>query len=455
MISGSCFKAYDVRGRVPDELDPELARAAGAAFARVVRPASVVVGRDCRLSGAALRDGLVAGLRGEGVAVTDIGLCGTEEIYYAAFAHGFEGGVMITGSHNPADENGMKFVRAGAVPVSGDSGLNDIRDLALSLYGRPDDAPGRPAPAPEHASFRDDYVRFLLDFTGTSGLRPLKIHADPGNGCAGLLVRELAEQLPYVFTYSNSEPDGAFPHGVPNPLLPERREATARAVRAHGADMGLAWDGDFDRCFFFDAEGRFIEGYYIVGLLAQSLLHRFPGSKIIHDPRLIWNTQAVTRAAGGIPVMSKTGHAFIKERMRAEDAAYGGEMSAHHYFRDFGYCDSGMLPWLLTAGLICRSGTSLARLVEERMAAFPCSGEINRKARDAAAVMARIRDRLADRAVAEDHVDGLSLDFGDWRFNLRRSNTEPLLRLNVETRGDAPLLRRKTAELLRLIDEDC
>ncbi len=452
MIEASCFKAYDVRGRVPDALNPELARAVGTAFARVLRPASVVVGRDCRLSGPALRDGLIAGLQAEHVAVTDIGLCGTEEIYYAALTRGFEGGVMITGSHNPADENGMKFVRAGAVPVSGDSGLNEVRDLALHLYARHRGEPIPPAGAAARACFRKEYVRFLLDFTGTEGLKPLNIHADPGNGCAGLLLRELVPHLPYRFTFSNPEPDGTFPHGVPNPLLPDRREAAARAVRENRADLGLAWDGDFDRCFFYDADGRFIEGYYLVGLLAQSLLQRTPGARIIHDPRLIWNTQDVVRAAGGTPVMSKTGHAFIKERMRAEDAVYGGEMSAHHYFRDFGYCDSGMLPWLLVAALISRTGIPLARLVEERMAAFPCSGEINRRVADAGAITARIAALYGPEARAEDRTDGLSLDFGDWRFNLRRSNTEPLLRLNVEARADAGLMRRKTDELLRLID---
>lgn len=453
MTDGSCFKAYDLRGRVPDQLNPALAHAVGRAFAQVIRPQTVAVGRDCRLSGPALREALTAGLRAEGVAVTDLGLCGTEEVYYAAACHGFDGGIMITGSHNPADENGMKFVRGGAVPISGDSGLHAIRDLALRLQ-QEEQAVAPPETVGElhERSFRADYVRFLLDFTGQGGLRPLKIHADPGNGCAGPLVRELAAHLPYSFSYSHMEPDGTFPNGVPNPLLPERRAATARAVRENGADLGVAWDGDFDRCFFFDAHGNFIEGYYIVGLLAESLLHRFPGARIIHDPRLVWNTQAVVAEAGGVPVQCKTGHAFIKERMRAEDAVYGGEMSAHHYFRDFAYCDSGMLPWLLVAGLVSRSGRSLAQMVAARMAAFPCSGEINRRVDDAAAVMARIGDAYAAESVRQEAVDGLSLEFADWRFNLRRSNTEPLLRLNVEARGDVGLMRRKTEELLRHMD---
>ena len=467
-----CFKAYDVRGQVPQTLNPAIARATGRAFVQVTGARHVVVGRDARLSGPALRDALVLGLREGGAAVTDIGMCGTEEIYYAAFAHAYDGGIMITGSHNPADENGLKMVRGKAIPISGDSGLHAIRDgaaealrvleaagLLLADGGTdmhcplPADAlTGAELPPLRTACHRADYIRFLLDTTGTDGLKPLKIHCDAGNGCAGLVLRELTGQLPYAFTFSHAEPDGNFPHGVPNPLLPERRAATAQAVRDTGADMGIAWDGDFDRCFFYDQEGTFIEGYYVVGLLAEAMLHRHPGAKIIHDPRLVWNTQAVVTAAGGQPVPSKTGHAFMKERMRAEDAVYGGEMSAHHYFRDFAYCDSGMLPWLLVARLLCGTGKSLRELVAERMAAFPCSGEINRTVRDAAAIMARVRAKYAPQALSEAHLDGLSLTFADWRFNLRCSNTEPLLRLNVESRGNRPLMDARTAALLADID---
>ena len=477
MFDLSCFKAYDVRGTVPHTLNPAIARATGRAFAAVIHARHVVVGRDARLSGPALRDALVLGLREGGAAVTDIDVCGTEEIYYAAFAHGYDGGIMITGSHNPKDDNGFKMVRAGAVPVSGDSGLQDIREraareleilLAAELItadgttdcsrvlmaegAAPVPAAEATLPALSTACHRADYVEYLLRFTGTDDLKPLKIHADAGNGCAGLVLRELAPRLPYTFSFAHMEPDGSFPNGVPNPLLPERREATARAVREHGADMGIAWDGDFDRCFFYDGDGSFIEGYYLVGLLGRAMLARNPGAAVIHDPRLFWNTQAVIAAAGGRPVQSKTGHAFIKERMRAEDAVYGGEMSAHHYFRDFAYCDSGMLPWLLVARLLCATGKSLRELVAECMAAFPCSGEINRRVDDAAAVMEQVRSRYAPDALAEEHVDGLSLTFADWRFNLRRSNTEPLLRLNVESRADRALMEQRTAELLACID---
>lgn len=454
MSTLDCFKAYDVRGAVPDTLSPQLVRAAGRAFAAETGARHVVIGRDARLSGPLLRDALCLGLRESGCSVTDIGMCGTEEIYYAAFAQTFDGGIMITGSHNPAHENGLKMVRAGAVPISGDSGLHAIRDrTAEELRTLTADTPPTQELAPLHAaSYRAAYAAHLLRMVGTDGLRPLKIHCDAGNGCAGLVLRELAPHLPYILTFSNAEPDGHFPHGVPNPLLPEKREATARAVREHGADLGLAWDGDFDRCFFYDHEGTFIEGYYLVGLLAEAVLENHPGGKIVHDPRLVWNTQEVVTAAGGKPVLSKAGHAFMKETMRAVDAVYGGEMSAHHFFREFAYCDSGMLPWLMVARIISRSGKSLKELVAARMAAYPCSGEINRSVRDTEAVMDAVYRDYAPQALEESRLDGLSLSFKDWRFNLRPSNTEPLIRLNVEARGDAALMARMTKALLHHID---
>ncbi len=454
MPFASSFKAYDVRGTYPQSLSPDLAKAIGLAYAKLFTPQRVVVGRDCRLSGPALRDGLVAGLRAAGVDVTDIGLCGTEEIYYAAFAQGFDGGIMITGSHNPRDDNGMKFVRKDAVPISADTGLFDIRDEALKLLPHvqekvdAQEAKG----SYEENSFRKAYVQFLLDYVKIDPTATLKIHADAGNGCAGLVLKELMEKVPFTISTAHMEPDGTFPNGIPNPLLPERRDATAQAVREQGADLGIAWDGDFDRCFFYDAAGNFIEGYYLVGLLAQSLLQDFPGAKIIHDPRLIWNTQDVTTAAGGVSLASKAGHAFIKEKMREEDALYGGEMSAHHYFRDFAYCDSGMLPWLLVAKLITQSQKSLAELVQECMQKYPCSGEINRTVKDAKSIIQKIRDTYIKDALGEDTLDGLSLEFAHWRFNVRSSNTEPLLRLNVESRGDAALMQEKTQEILHIID---
>ncbi|MFZ5765795.1 MAG: phosphomannomutase [Thermodesulfobacteriota bacterium] len=442
-----CFKAYDIRGRVPNELNEELAYGIGQACAVRFRPQKMAIGHDIRLSGPALAAALADGLRDGGVAVCDLGLCGTEEIYYAAFSLAVDGGIIVTASHNPADYNGMKLVRKGAVPVSEDSGLRDIERLVL-------------AKTRHHARQRGDlegidnrglYVDHLLGYVDRSSLGPLRLVVNAGNGCAGPVIDALEKELPFSFIKILHEPDGAFPNGVPNPLLPENRRLTAEAVRAQGADMGIAWDGDFDRCFFFDERGEFIEGYYIVGLLARAMLAKKPGAKIIHDPRLVWNTIEVVRGAGGIPVMSRTGHAFIKERMRAEDALYGGEMSAHHYFRDFSYCDSGMIPWLLVAELIGTTGMPLSAMIRAMQEAYPVSGEINSRVGDPAAVLARIEEHFVGQCSERDYTDGLSMGCGSFRFNVRTSNTEPLLRLNVETRGDRQLLADRTEELLGLI----
>lgn len=441
------FKAYDIRGRVPDELDENLARRIGVALAGQLGPGPVVLGHDVRLSSPGLQSALSDGLRGHGREVIDIGLCGTEEVYFQTAHLGAAGGVMVTASHNPMDYNGMKLVREQAKPISGDTGLFAIRDFAAAHDGT--------LPAPSGSlrqhHYKSAYIEHLLGYVNRARLKPLKIVTNPGNGGAGLVIDQLAPHLPFDLIRIQHEPDGNFPNGIPNPLLPENREATAEAVRQHGADFGIAWDGDFDRCFFFDAQGRFIEGYYLVGLLAKALLARSPGEKIIHDPRLTWNTVEMVEQAGGIPIMSKTGHAFIKERMRAENAAYGGEMSAHHYFRDFAYCDSGMIPWLLIADLVSQTGMPLAAMVEDRMRAFPCSGEINFRVSDAKASIERILDHYAALSPTLDHTDGLSADFGDWRFNLRSSNTEPLLRLNVESRGDSRLMQTRTDEISRLL----
>ncbi|MCC8987989.1 MAG: phosphomannomutase [Candidatus Contendobacter sp.] len=443
----ACFKAYDIRGRLPDELNETLAYRIGRAYAAWLQPRQVAVGHDVRLSSPTLSAAVTEGLRDGGADVVDIGLCGAEEIYFAAFHQQLDGGIMVTASHNPMDYNGMKLVRDQAKPISGDSGLFAIRDLATQNEFPLITRRGQLIPHPDKSA----YIQHLLGYIDSNGLKPLKIVVNAGNGGAGLIIDLLEPNLPFRFIKIHHEPDGSFPHGIPNPLLPECRAATAQAVREHAADLGLAWDGDFDRCFFFDADGRFIEGYYLVGLLAETLLARRPGAKIIHDPRLTWNTIDQVRAMGGVPVQSKTGHAFIKERMRQEDAIYGGEMSAHHYFRDFAYCDSGMIPWLLVAELISRSGQSLAALVDQRIQAFPCSGEINFRVSDAPAVIGAILAAYAEPQPVLDQTDGVSLEFSDWRFNLRSSNTEPLLRLNVETRGDAQLLERRTAELRELI----
>ena len=443
----AAFKAYDIRGRVPDELNPDIAYRLGIAYAELFQPKKVALGRDIRHSSLPLLQALAHGFVARGVEVLDIGLGGTEEVYWAAQQPGVDGGIMVTASHNPMDYNGMKLVRGGAVPVSGDSGLRELEArVAASTAVAPEGAPPMTA-----TDFRPAYVRHLLGYVAGQSLKPLKIVVNAGNGTAGLVIDALAPQLPFEFIRVHHEPDGDFPNGIPNPLLPEMRQDTVDAVRAHGADFGVAWDGDFDRCFLFDEHGGFIEGYYIVGLLAEAMLQREPGAKVIHDPRLTWNTVEMVRAAGGVPVQSKTGHAFIKERMRAENAIYGGEMSAHHYFRDFAYCDNGNIPWLLVAALVSASGQPLSALLGERIRRFPASGEINRQVRDNKAVIAAVEAQYAPGAAQVDRTDGLSLDYGNWRFNLRGSNTEPVLRLNVESRGDTALMQARTAELLSLI----
>lgn len=443
-----CFKAYDVRGRVPDQLNEEIARRIGRAYAEVVKPRKVVVGHDIRLTSEAIKAALADGLREQGVDVYDIGLCGTEEIYFATSHAQMDGGIVVTASHNPKDFNGMKFVREESRPISGDSGLAEIRALAEANHFTRAATHGRYLPLDTSSA----YIEHLLSYVDVDALPPLRIVVDAGNGGAGRVVDLLAPHLPFEFVRLHHEPDGHFPNGVPNPLLQENRAVTSAAVLSEGADLGLAWDGDFDRCFFFDERGEFVEGYYLVGLLAEMALEQHPGAAIIHDPRLVWNTIDRVQKLGGRAVESKTGHAFIKERMRAENAAYGGEMSAHHYFRDFAFCDSGMIPWLLVAAQLGRRGMPLSALVAECMAAFPCSGEINRSVDDPAAVLAKVAERYRPQALEESSVDGLSMAFADWRFNLRLSNTEPVVRLNVESRGDVDLMRTQTTTLLALID---
>ncbi len=445
----ACFKAYDIRGRVPDELNPDLARNIGRAFAHVFRPRKVAVGHDIRLSSPELTTALIDGLRESGVDVLCLGLCGTEEIYHAAFSledQGIDGGIIVTASHNPADYNGMKFVTKGARPVTGDGGLLEMAELIVGNKLPPATVKQG---AVTDVSGKDEYIRHLLGYVNVQKLAPLKIVVNNGNGCAAPVVDLLEKELPFTFVKAYHKPDGSFPNGVPNPLLPEKRDETAKLVKESQADMGIAWDGDFDRCFFWDEKGNFIEGYYLVGLLGLELLEKNPGTKILHDPRLVWNTRELVKAAGGIPILSRTGHAFIKERMRLEDAIYGGEMSAHHYFKSFGYCDSGMIPWLLVASLLSRKKVTLSSLVAERMAAYPVSGEINNVVKNPDAVIAKIKERFADGEL--EYTDGLSVSFPEFRFNVRKSNTEPLLRLNVESRGDVTLLEVKTDELLEII----
>lgn len=446
-VNLNCFKAYDIRGQVPTELNDKLAEQIGNATAQVLGTGPVVLGRDVRLSSQSLQEALTAGLNAAGRDVIDLGLCGTEEIYFQTHYLNAAGGVMVTASHNPMDYNGLKLVREGARPISGDTGLFTIRDKVVNDSYITADRPG----AITKAYSKTAYIEHLLGYVERDALKPLKIVVNAGNGGAGAIVDLLAPHLPFEFIRLQHEPDGNFPNGIPNPLLPEHRGVTSDAVREHRADFGIAWDGDFDRCFFFDATGRFIEGYYLVGLLGKALLAKQPGGKVIHDPRLTWNTIETVKQAGGVPVQSKTGHAFIKERMRAEDAIYGGEMSAHHYFRDFAYCDSGMIPWLLIADLISRSGESLEAMLNDRMEAFPCSGEINFKVEDAAKSTDRVMNHFSSASPEIDTTDGISADFGEWRFNLRSSNTEALLRLNVESRNNKALVLEKVIEISSLL----
>ncbi len=447
----TAFKAYDIRGKVPDELNEELTYRIGRAYAEILGAKKVVVGRDVRLSSSSLATALIRGITDAGCDVVDIGLCGTEQVYFATFHLKTDGGIMVTASHNPMDYNGLKLVKAGSKPISGDTGLRDIEEMAVTgnfLQQLPEQK-GDVIPA----SILDEYIQHLLGYVDVSQLKPLKIVVNAGNGCAGPVLDVLENQLPFELIKVYTEPDGTFPHGIPNPLLPENREATATVVRETGADLGIAWDGDFDRCFLFDEKGSFVEGYYIVGLLAQAFLTRQPGAKIIYDPRLTWNTVELVEQFGGIAVQSKTGHAFIKERMRKEDAVYGGEMSAHHYFRDFAYCDSGMIPWLLVTAVMSAAGKPLSVLLNERMAKFPCSGEINRTVADAKLVLQQVEAHFVTPLSRADRTDGLGVEYDNWRFNLRTSNTEPVIRLNVESRADAALMQTKTAELLAFIDQ--
>ncbi len=445
----SCFKAYDVRGRVPDELNEEIAFKIGQAFVAFLKARQVVVGHDIRLSSPALSAALSQGLNSSGAEVLDIGLCGTEEVYFATGALGTDGGIMVTASHNPAEYNGMKFVRSQSRPISSDTGLLVIKKMVQDNTIIKAGTTG----AIHNTNIRNRYIDHILSYIEPDSLKPLKAVVNPGNGCAGPVFDLLEKRLPITPVRLQHTPDGSFPHGVPNPLLPDNREITAKAVIEEKADIGIAWDGDFDRCFLFDEKGNFIEGYYHVGLLAGELLRqREKPQKIIHDPRLVWNTQDIVTRKGGIAIMARTGHAFIKDKMRREDALYGGEMSGHHYFRDFNYCDSGMIPWLLVWQLMSKTGRPLSELVAERMALFPVSGEINRTVSDPDGAIKRIEKHYDGADCNKDYTDGLSMSFADFRLNVRKSNTEPLLRLNVESRGNRKLMERKTAELLQLIE---
>jgi phosphomannomutase len=443
----TCFKAYDIRGRIPDQLNVDVAYRVANAMAEFLGAKKIVIGRDIRQSSAELADAVAKGLTDAGVEVLDFGLGGTEMVYFATPYLDADGGIMVTASHNPADYNGLKLVREQSRPISGDTGLEDIRAIAERDERLIASDPGERRDVDIVAPYLDR----LLSFVDVDKVKPLKIVVNAGNGGAGLIIDQIESSLPIEFIKIHHEPDGDFPNGVPNPMLEENRQSTIDAILEHKADFGIAWDGDFDRCFFFDENGRFIEGYYIVGLLAESLLPREPGAAIVFDPRLTWNTLETVLRNNGRPVQSKSGHSFIKQVMREQDALYGGEMSAHHYFRDFYYCDTGMVPWLLVAQIVSESGKTLSSLVDACMLAYPASGEINREVPDVVAAIAAIKDAYRSNANAMDEMDGVSLEFDDWRFNLRASNTEPVIRLNVESRANKELMQEKTAEILVLM----
>jgi len=452
----TCFKAYDIRGKLGEQLNTDVAYRVGRAFSQHTKAKTVVVGGDIRLTSAELKQALAEGLMAGGTNVIDLGLAGTEHIYFATSHLQCDGGIVVTASHNPIDYNGMKLVREDSKPISGDTGLFDIQALAEKNEFIEVDAQGTLSTV----DISQSYTEHLLTYIDNKNITPLKLVVNAGNGTAGPALDAIesafnALNVPVEFIKVHHEPDGTFPNGIPNPLLVENRAATRDAVIKYGADMGIAWDGDFDRCFLFDENGEFIEGYYIVGLLADNFLSKVEGdksqAKIIHDPRLTWNTIDIAEQAGSQAIQSKTGHAFIKERMRSEDAIYGGEMSAHHYFRDFFYCDSGMIPWLLIAELVCLRKQPLSSLVKERIAAYPSSGEINNKIADPKEAIARVFEFYQEQAQVIDKTDGISMEFGNWRFNLRSSNTEPVVRLNVESKGDVALMQEKTAQVLALL----
>ncbi|MGQ8363924.1 phosphomannomutase CpsG [Glaciecola sp. 1036] len=484
MTTITCFKAYDIRGQLISQLTENVAYRVGRAFATHLQSKKVVVGADARHTSNPLKLALAAGLIDGGSEVIDLGVSGTEEIYFATKHLGVDGGIEVTASHNPIDYNGMKLVKAGSVPISGDSGLNAIKSAAeafsdeevekrLSYYAdnrlvnEQEFLSGQASVLTtmllstgkyEKKSCINDYILHLAEYVDLRSIKPLKLVVNAGNGVAGHIIDALElffehQKVPVTFVKVHHKPDGDFPNGIPNPLLPKNRGATSSVVKSENADMGIAWDGDFDRCFLFDENGEFIEGYYIVGLLAQAFLQKEKGARIIYDPRVFWNTEDIINEAGGKPVRCKTGHAFIKERMRKEDAIYGGEMSAHHYFRDFAYCDSGMIPWLLVAELISSTGKPLSSLVQERIEKYPSSGEINFTVQDAGNTIKKIRDIYAADAVKIDTTDGVGFEFENWRFNLRKSNTEPVIRLNVEAKQDIPLMQKKTEELSALISQ--
>ena len=450
----TCFKAYDIRGEIGVNIDAGIAYRIGRAVAQHFGAKSIVIGFDARETSPAFAAAASQGARDAGADVLDIGMAGTEEMYWAVTEFGACAGIEVTASHNPINYNGMKIVKSGSRPLDDADDFQMIKAMAGFQEWSSGAEVGKQLDCSVEA--RRAYVNRVLSFVDVKALRPLKIVVNSGNGAAGPTFDALADRLsflgaPLEFIRVHHAPDATFPNGIPNPLLPENHAATADVVKAEGADFGVAFDGDFDRCFFFDEAGQFVPGEYVVGLLAAIFLDKEVGGKVVHDPRVIWNTQDIVADKSGVAIQSKTGHAFIKQTMRAERAIYGGEMSAHHYFRDFAYCDSGMIPWLLVAELVSKSGRSLADWVRDRFVAFPSSGETNFRVADAGAAIDRVLAAYRDDALSLDETDGVSLAFADWRFNLRRSNTEPLVRLNIESRGGSEGLTARMSDIADLL----
>lgn len=448
----SYFKANDIRGKLGLELNEDIAYKIGRAYATYLRPQKVALGHDIRKSSYSLKEALAKGLIDSGVDVFDIGLSGTEEVYFATFFAKLDGGIEITASHNPIDYNGMKLIREEARPISSETGLLEIKEtLEKETFYEPK------AKGKHHkVSFVPDYIEHLFSYISLNKISPLRIVVNAGNGVAGPILDAIQNKFrthgaPIELIKIQNEPNSDFPNGIPNPLLVENRQVTTDAVLKYKADLGVAWDGDFDRCFFFDEKGTFIEAYYIVGLLAESFLNKESNATIIHDPRVTWNTIDIVNANHGQAIESKTGHAFIKDAMRSKNAIYGGEMSAHHYFRDFSYCDSGMIPFLLILELLSQRNRPMSEILENRINKFPSSGEINFSVSDTNKVFDEILNRYQSKALKVDTIDGLSFDMNTWRFNIRRSNTESLVRLNVESKENKALLRQKTDELCQII----
>ena len=447
-IKISSFKAYDIRGQLPHEINSEIAYRVGNAAAEYLSAKKMILGRDIRASSKELSESMASGLMDAGVDVIDIGECGTENVYYATGELKSCGGIMVTASHNPSDYNGFKIVSENAKPISSETGLLDIRKLAESDKRLISESRGNL----EQRDLNQSYVKKVMSFIDPDSLSKLKVVMNPGNGGAGVYAEYISKNMPIEIIKLNFDPDSSFPNGIPNPMIEENRSSTSQAVIDNKADVGVAWDGDFDRCFFFDEKGNFIEGYYLVGLLAKIFLNKNRNEKVIYDPRLTWNTIDVVERYGGDAIQCQSGHSFIKKSMRDNDAVYGGEMSAHHYFRDFYYCDSGMIPWLLILEMISKEKMPLSQMIQKYRDRYPVSGEINLKVNNAKKIIDFIKGYYLDDALGVDETDGVGMEFKKWRFNLRASNTEPLIRLNVESYNNESLMNEKTRELVDRIN---